>query len=54
MDFVRRNTKKYDFKSPDLLNLRKLGSLVTSLEDFRVRHGKLLSILKTNVEEGGH
>ena len=52
MDFARRNTRKYSFKSPYLLNLRKLGSLVTSPEDFRARHGNLLSILKTNVEEG--
>lgn len=52
MNPVKRSTRKYNFKSPDLLNLRKLGSLVTSPEDFRARHGKLLSILKTNVEEG--
>ena len=51
MNFVRRNTKKYDFKNPNLLNLRKLGSLVTSPEDFRVHHGNFLSILKTNVKE---
>ncbi|KAK2368625.1 hypothetical protein QL285_081808 [Trifolium repens] len=52
MDYVKRNTKRYNFKSPDLTKLRKLGSLVSSPEDFRGHYGKLLSILKTNVEEG--
>jgi hypothetical protein len=52
MDLGKRITKKYNFKSPDLTKLRKLGSLVSDPEDFRGRHGKLLSILKTNVEEG--
>jgi hypothetical protein len=52
MDLEKRNTKKYSFKSPDLTKLRKLGSLVSNPTDFRGRYGKLLSILKTNVEEG--
>ena len=52
MDFARRNTRKYSFKIPDLLNLRKLRSLVTSSEDFQARHGHFLSILEINVEEG--
>jgi hypothetical protein len=52
MDLGKRITKKYNFKSPDLTKLRKLGSLVSSPEDFRGHYGKLLSILKTNVEEG--
>src|SRR4030043_612706 len=52
MEFARRYTKKYCFKSPNLLNLRELGSLVIAQEDFRRRHGFLLSILQTNVEEG--
>ncbi|KAK2382708.1 hypothetical protein QL285_070225 [Trifolium repens] len=52
MDIRKRIAKKYSFKSPDLTKLRKLGSLVSDPEDFRGRYGKLLSILKTNVEEG--
>jgi hypothetical protein len=52
MDLEKRNTKKYNFKCPDLTKLRKLGSLVSDPADFRGRYGKLLSILKTNVEEG--
>ncbi|XP_006593206.1 uncharacterized protein [Glycine max] len=52
MNFTKRNTQKYNFKDPDLTNLRKLGSLVVSPDDFRKRYGNLLSILKTNVEEG--
>jgi hypothetical protein len=32
--------------------MRKLGSLVSDPEKFRGRYGRLLSILKTDVEEG--
>jgi hypothetical protein len=52
MDLKGRNTKKYSFKSPDLSRLRRLGSLVPYPKDFRKRYGKLLSILKTDVENG--
>jgi len=51
MNPVTRSTRKYYFRKLDLLNLRKLGSLVTNHEKFNKRHGYLLSILKTNVEE---
>lgn len=52
MDFVKRSTKKYSFKKVDLTELRKLGSFVSDPEKFRGRYGKLLGILKTNVEDG--
>lgn len=50
-DIGKRNTKKYSFKNPDLLDLRKLGSMVSSPEDFKRYYGRLLSILKTKVED---
>ncbi|XP_050897819.1 uncharacterized protein LOC127104691 [Lathyrus oleraceus] len=52
MELGRRNTKKYTFKSPDLTELKKLGSMIVSPEDFRDRYGRLVSILKTKVEDG--
>ncbi|XP_050908793.1 uncharacterized protein LOC127122515 [Lathyrus oleraceus] len=52
MDFGRRRTQKYTFKSPKLECLRELGSLVVSPEDFKHRYGRLLPLLKTNMMEG--
>ncbi|KAI5421777.1 hypothetical protein KIW84_045276 [Lathyrus oleraceus] len=52
MDYERRNTKKYSFKCPDFKELRKLSSFVLDPLDFKQRHGKLLSVLSTDVVEG--
>ncbi|XP_050909338.1 uncharacterized protein LOC127123126 [Lathyrus oleraceus] len=52
MELGRRNTKKYTFKCPDLTELKKLGSMIVSLEDFRAQYGRLMGILKTKVEDG--
>ncbi|KAI5431681.1 hypothetical protein KIW84_035734 [Lathyrus oleraceus] len=52
MDYGRSNTKKYNFRCPDLKELRKLASFVLDPLDFKQRHGKLLSILSTDVVEG--
>ena len=52
MDYGRRNTKIYNFKCPDLKNLRKLASFIVDHVDFKGRHGKLLSVLSTEVVEG--
>ncbi|CAL5207449.1 unnamed protein product [Lathyrus oleraceus] len=52
MDCGRRNTKKYSFRCPDLKELRKLSSFVLDPLDFKQRHGKLLSVLSTNMVEG--
>ncbi|KAI5437492.1 hypothetical protein KIW84_023561 [Lathyrus oleraceus] len=52
MDCGRRNTKKYNFRCPDLKELRKLSSFVLDPLDFKQRHGKLLSILSADVVEG--
>ena len=52
MDYGRRNTKKYGFRCPDLKELRKLSSFVLDPLEFKQRHGKLLSVLSTNVVEG--
>jgi hypothetical protein len=52
MDFGRRNTKKYTFRTPELQKLRKLGSLILDPEGFRERYGNLLTILNTSVEKG--
>ncbi|XP_050875917.1 uncharacterized protein LOC127079576 [Lathyrus oleraceus] len=52
MELGRRNTKKYTFKCPDLTELKKLGSMIVSPEDFRAQYGRLMGILKTKVEDG--
>ena len=52
MDYRRRNTKKYSFRCSDLKELRKISSFVLDPLDFKQRHGKLLSVLSTDVVEG--
>ncbi|XP_050884504.1 uncharacterized protein LOC127087622 [Lathyrus oleraceus] len=52
MELGRRNTKKYTFKCPDLIELKKLGSMIVSPEDFKAQYGRLMGILKTKVEDG--
>ncbi|XP_050915579.1 uncharacterized protein LOC127130649 [Lathyrus oleraceus] len=52
MDFGRRKTQKYTFKSPKLEDLRELGYLVVNPEDFKDKYGRLLTLLKTNMVEG--
>ncbi|KAI5396066.1 hypothetical protein KIW84_062310 [Lathyrus oleraceus] len=52
MDKQRRNTKKYSFRQPDLKELRSLISYVLDPLEFKARHGKLLSILATQVDKG--
>ncbi|KAI5442952.1 hypothetical protein KIW84_011838 [Lathyrus oleraceus] len=52
MDKQRRNTKKYSFRQPDLKELKSLASYVLESLEFKARHGKLLSILSTKVDEG--
>ena len=52
MDFGRRKTQRYVFKSPVLEDLRKLGRLVADPEAFRAKYGRLLSLLKVNMVEG--
>ncbi|XP_050898392.1 uncharacterized protein LOC127105264 [Lathyrus oleraceus] len=59
MELGRRNTKKYTFKCPDLTELKKLGFMIVSPEDFRAspedfraQYGRLMGILKIKVEDG--
>ena len=52
MYYGRRTTKKYNFRCPDLKELRKLASFVLDPLDFKQHHGKLLCILSTDVVEG--
>ena len=52
MDFGRRQTQKYTFKSPELEDLRKLGDLIINPDAFEEKYGKLLSLLKTGMTEG--
>ncbi|KAL5131809.1 hypothetical protein HKD37_12G034614 [Glycine soja] len=52
MDIPLRSTRKYLFKKTDLLRLRELASLVSDPVDFQAHHGKLLRILRVDVEEG--
>ncbi|KAI5403813.1 hypothetical protein KIW84_051098 [Lathyrus oleraceus] len=49
MDYGRRNTKKYNFRCPDLKELRKLSSFVLDPLDFKQCHGKLLSVLSADL-----
>ena len=52
MGSVVRRTHGYKFKKPDLRSLRKLAKMLTSPDHFLRRYGHLLSILKTDVDEG--
>ena len=52
MDFGRRRTQKYTFKSPKLEDLRELGDLVVDPIGFKDIYGRLLSLLKTNMTDG--
>ncbi|KAI5396414.1 hypothetical protein KIW84_062578 [Lathyrus oleraceus] len=52
MDIGRRNTRKYSFRCPDLMELRKLAYFVDDPKGFRDHFGRLLSMLSTNVEDG--
>ncbi|XP_050909092.1 uncharacterized protein LOC127122858 [Lathyrus oleraceus] len=52
MDIGRRNTRKYNFRCPGLVELRKLTYFVDDPKDFRDRFGGLLSVLSTDVEDG--
>ncbi|KAI5427166.1 hypothetical protein KIW84_032548 [Lathyrus oleraceus] len=52
MERQRRNTKKYNFRQPDLKELRNLTSYVLDLLGFKARFGKLLPLLTTQVDEG--
>lgn len=51
MDFGRRKTQKYTFKSLKLEDLRELGYLVVNPEDFKDKYERLLTLLKTNLVE---
>jgi len=52
MGSVIWRTHGYKFKKPDLEGLRKLAKMLTSPDHFQRRYGHLLSILKTDVDEG--
>ncbi|KAI5430521.1 hypothetical protein KIW84_034923 [Lathyrus oleraceus] len=52
MERQRRNTKKYNFRQPDLKELRNLTSYVLVPLGFKARFGKLLPLLTTQVDEG--
>src|SRR3954470_9948777 len=52
MEWVKRHTKKYGFKAPNVERLKELATFVQDPSDFRKSHGKLLPILNTHVDEG--
>ena len=52
MSTKTRSIKKYSFRKPDLTKLRELGHQVTNLKKFRESHGRLLDLLRVNVEDG--
>ncbi|XP_050889239.1 uncharacterized protein LOC127094449 [Lathyrus oleraceus] len=52
MDIGRRNTRKYDFRCPDLMELRKLVSFSDDPKGFRGLFGRILFVLSTDVEDG--
>ncbi|KAI5407860.1 hypothetical protein KIW84_053917 [Lathyrus oleraceus] len=52
MERQRRNKKKYNFRQPDLKELRNLTSYVLDPLGFKARFGKLLPLLTTQVDEG--
>ncbi|XP_058741210.1 uncharacterized protein LOC131613569 [Vicia villosa] len=52
MEPERRKTKKYTFKSLEVEELRKLGSLIVDQDKFCSKYGRLLYLLRTKMEEG--
>jgi hypothetical protein len=52
MERQKRHTKKYNFRQPDLKELRNLTSYVLDPLGFKARYGKLLPLLTTQVDEG--
>ena len=52
MGSIVRRTHGYKFKRPNLESLRKPAKMLTSPDHFRKRYGHLLSILRTDVDEG--
>ncbi|KAI5397467.1 hypothetical protein KIW84_063331 [Lathyrus oleraceus] len=52
MERQKRHTKKYNFRQPDLKELRNLRSYVLDPLGFKARLGKLLPLLTTQVDEG--
>ncbi|XP_050916229.1 uncharacterized protein LOC127131347 [Lathyrus oleraceus] len=52
MDIGRRNTRKYSYRCPDLMELRKLASFVDDPKGFRDRFRRLLFVLSTDAEDG--
>ncbi|KAI5426942.1 hypothetical protein KIW84_032391 [Lathyrus oleraceus] len=52
MERSKRHTKKYNFRQPDLKELRNLTSYVLDPLGFKARYGKLLPLLTTQVDEG--
>ncbi|XP_050909467.1 uncharacterized protein LOC127123277 [Lathyrus oleraceus] len=52
MDIRRRNTQKYSFRCPDLMELRKLASFVDDPKGLRDHFGRLLFVLSTDFEDG--
>ncbi|KAI5431585.1 hypothetical protein KIW84_035681 [Lathyrus oleraceus] len=52
MERPKRHTKKYNFRQPDLKELRNLTSYVLDPLGFKARYGKLLPLLTTQVDEG--
>ncbi|CAL5192357.1 unnamed protein product [Lathyrus oleraceus] len=52
MERPKRHTKKYNFKQPDVKELRNLTSYVLDPLGFKARYGKLLPLLTTQVDEG--
>ncbi|KAI5416098.1 hypothetical protein KIW84_041226 [Lathyrus oleraceus] len=52
MERPKRHTKKYNFRQPDVKELRNLTSYVLDPLGFKARYGKLLPLLTTQVDEG--
>ncbi|KAI5445271.1 hypothetical protein KIW84_013491 [Lathyrus oleraceus] len=52
MERPKRHTKKYNFRQPDVKELRNLTSYVLDPLGFKAHYGKLLPLLTTQVDEG--
>ncbi|KAI5429583.1 hypothetical protein KIW84_034239 [Lathyrus oleraceus] len=52
MERPKRHTKKYNFRHPDLKEIRNLTFYVLDPFGFKARYGKLLPLLTTQVDEG--
>ena len=52
LDYGRRRTKQYTFKTPKVEEIKELAKLVVDQQAFKTKYGELLVLLEINMVEG--